>query len=193
MLWYWTFTSWCSNRTLLYSVQLKLNFFAREDCRGWEELADSWLKKNKSIFCLYLTAIHMLLPPELTQCGCTFVRVYKQTHICPFYTSESHVKWPCVSVWDRESRHCLPCWANDPIAANLLTELLCRELPEETAPLHMNLSVGQLDRARGVWWQWCVYTVDVFVCGKVKFSMIASVLAMLCGWLSTSAVAVRAR
>lgn len=180
-----------SNPALLRSAQIEL--FCARGLQRVRRVGRFLVKKKQTIFCLYLTAIHMLLPPELTQCGCTFVRVYKQTHICPFYTSESHVKWPCVSVWDRESRHCLPCWANDPIAANLLTELLCRELPEETAPLHMNLSVGQLDRARGVWWQWCVYTVDVFVCGKVKCSVIASVLVMLCGWLSTSAVAVRAR
>lgn len=65
--------------------------------------------------------------------------------LCPFYTSESNAKWPYVSVWDRESGRCLLCRAGDAITANLLTGLLCQELPEETAPLHMNLSGGQLE------------------------------------------------
>lgn len=68
--------------------------------------------------------------------------------LCPFYTRESHAKWPCVSVWDRESGRCLLCTASDAITANLLTGLLCQELPEETAPLHMNLSGGQLEGSR---------------------------------------------
>lgn len=72
------------------------------------------------------------------------VFVCKQTDICPFDTSESHANWPCVSVRDIERSHCLLCRASDAIAANVLTGLLCRELPEDMAPLHMKLSASQL-------------------------------------------------
>lgn len=104
--WYQTFTSWCSNQTLLYFVQLKLNFFVWQDCGEWEELGYSWLKK-KSIFCLYLTAIHML------RVTCASACVQTNTYLPFLHKSESCVialrqcgrqrESPLFAVWSQWS------------------------------------------------------------------------------------------
>lgn len=145
----------------------------RRDCRGREVLGNSC---QKPVFCFQLTAIPVLWPQESTQ---HLVFVCKQTHICPFQTSESHAKWPCISVWDWESGHCLLCGASDVIAANLLTGLLCRELPEETVPLYMNLSGGQLEGYGFVTACRCALWVCCFALqAQIMFNMMAFSLAL---------------
>lgn len=71
--------------------------------------------------------------------------------ICPFHTSESHEEtWGLLRQARESERVAIVCCAGagDAITANLLTGLLCRELPAETAPLHMKLSGGRAESSK---------------------------------------------
>ena len=86
--------------------------------------------------------------------------------ICPFHTSESHEEtWDLLRQARESERVAIVCCAGagDAITANLLTGLLCRELPAETAPLHMKLSRGRAESSRCVTVPICAHCVCCFV------------------------------
>ena len=100
--------------------------------------------------------------------------------ICPFHTSESHEEaWGLLRQACESERVAIVCCAGagDAITANLLTGLLCRELPAETALLHM-LSGGRAESSRCVTVPICAYCVCCFgLWGQIMFGMMTFLLA----------------